>query len=305
MNFRTCKYFLTVCELGTINAAARKLFISQQSLSQHIRKLEAELGKPLFTRSHRGVEPTPYARALYPKANKLAAILDSLDDDAETLSDRIVLNVAAPAGFIMSVGLGFIADFESTHPDLELAIDECSDLRVAELLDTEAIEIGFMAGPVDRAKYSAHPFIRHRHVFVVNKEDPLSDKKSASFSDLDGKVVTLMSRSYAPYGNIVGQFLKAGVAPKKLIETGEGYAGFHLAASNQAICVSTDYHAAIGAQGDVAIVPVYDEYCSWDVYLVHDGDVPLGEAAREFKDYALDWIARHKDRLLIWEHAIR
>ena len=33
MNFRTCKYFLTVCELGTINAAARKLFISQQSLS--------------------------------------------------------------------------------------------------------------------------------------------------------------------------------------------------------------------------------------------------------------------------------
>ena len=52
MNFRTCKYFLTVCELGTINAAARKLFISQQSLSQHIRKLEAELGVQLFHRDN-------------------------------------------------------------------------------------------------------------------------------------------------------------------------------------------------------------------------------------------------------------
>lgn len=52
MNFRTCKYFLTVCELGTINAAARKLFISQQSLSQHIRKLEAELKVQLFHRDN-------------------------------------------------------------------------------------------------------------------------------------------------------------------------------------------------------------------------------------------------------------
>ncbi len=53
MNFRTCKYFLTVCELGTINAAARKLFISQQSLSQHIRKLEAELKVQLFPCKHK------------------------------------------------------------------------------------------------------------------------------------------------------------------------------------------------------------------------------------------------------------
>lgn len=49
MNFRSCKYFLTVCEMGTINAAARRLYISQQSLSQHIRKLETEVGAQLFT----------------------------------------------------------------------------------------------------------------------------------------------------------------------------------------------------------------------------------------------------------------
>ena len=52
VNFRTCKYFLTVCQLGTINGAARRLFISQQSLSQHIRKLEAELGVQLFHRDN-------------------------------------------------------------------------------------------------------------------------------------------------------------------------------------------------------------------------------------------------------------
>lgn len=50
MNFRSLSYFLTVCEMGTINSAARKLYISQQSLSQHIKKLEDELQAQLFHR---------------------------------------------------------------------------------------------------------------------------------------------------------------------------------------------------------------------------------------------------------------
>jgi DNA-binding transcriptional LysR family regulator len=52
MNFRSCEYFLTVCEMGTISAAARKLYISQQSLSQHIGKLEEELGAQLLIRAN-------------------------------------------------------------------------------------------------------------------------------------------------------------------------------------------------------------------------------------------------------------
>ena len=52
MNFRSCKYFLAVCQMGTINAAARKLYISPQSLSQHIKKLEEELDVQLFHRDN-------------------------------------------------------------------------------------------------------------------------------------------------------------------------------------------------------------------------------------------------------------
>ena len=52
MNFRSCKYFLTVCEMGTLNAAARKLYISQQSLSKHIQKMEQELGAQLMYREN-------------------------------------------------------------------------------------------------------------------------------------------------------------------------------------------------------------------------------------------------------------
>ena len=75
MNFRSCKYFLTVCEMGTINAAARRLYISQQSLSQHIRKLETEVGAQLFHRDN-PLTLTPAGEAVKRAAQ---TVLDTLD----------------------------------------------------------------------------------------------------------------------------------------------------------------------------------------------------------------------------------
>ena len=50
MNFRNLQYFLAAAEEKNITHAARKLYISQQSLSGHIAKLEEELGVSLFQR---------------------------------------------------------------------------------------------------------------------------------------------------------------------------------------------------------------------------------------------------------------
>ena len=50
MNFRNLQYFLAAAEEKNFTHAARRLYISQQSLSGHVAKLEEELGVPLFER---------------------------------------------------------------------------------------------------------------------------------------------------------------------------------------------------------------------------------------------------------------
>lgn len=80
MNFRTCKYFLTVCEMGTINAAARKLYISQQSLSEHMRKLENELGLQLFHRDT-PLTLTEAGRCFQTAAADILNALDRMDGE--------------------------------------------------------------------------------------------------------------------------------------------------------------------------------------------------------------------------------
>ena len=82
MNFRSCQYFIAVCEAGSISAAAKRLFISQQSLSQHIRHLEKELDAPLFHRDN-PLTLTDAGHCVYETAT---AILSSLDHMERTLA---------------------------------------------------------------------------------------------------------------------------------------------------------------------------------------------------------------------------
>ena len=65
--------FLAVVEGGGFRVAARRLGVSQPLLSQHLRRLEQELGVPLIERSRRGGAPTPQGqRLLPPKADEQA-----------------------------------------------------------------------------------------------------------------------------------------------------------------------------------------------------------------------------------------
>lgn len=87
MNFRSLSYFLTVCEMGTINAAARKLYISQQSLSQHMKKLENELQIQLFHRDNPLVL-TDAGKIVKRTAQEILGTIDTMHTELARLQGR-------------------------------------------------------------------------------------------------------------------------------------------------------------------------------------------------------------------------
>lgn len=59
MTLQQLRYAITIADCGSINEAAKQLFISQPSLSETIRELETEIGTDIFLRSNRGIMITP------------------------------------------------------------------------------------------------------------------------------------------------------------------------------------------------------------------------------------------------------
>ncbi len=59
MTLQQLRYAITIADCGSMNEAAKQLFISQPSLSETIRELENEIGIDIFLRSNRGIIITP------------------------------------------------------------------------------------------------------------------------------------------------------------------------------------------------------------------------------------------------------
>ena len=76
MNFRQLECFVAVAEEGSFTRAARRVGISQPSLSQHIKALEAELRGSVIDRLPRGISLTPAGRTLLPEARLAVRALE-------------------------------------------------------------------------------------------------------------------------------------------------------------------------------------------------------------------------------------
>lgn len=122
VNLTGIRYFISIAEEGGISAAARKLYISQQALSEHLKKLEAEAGAALVRRSPFGL--TDAGERFYEGCKKLLNVYGEMMDDigriAEKRRDKITLGV--PTFGAPPYLLDFLGRFQISHPEYEIAI---------------------------------------------------------------------------------------------------------------------------------------------------------------------------------------
>ena len=83
---RQIRYFLAVAETSSFRGAAKRLRVSQPTVTQQIVALEEIFGLQLFERSRAGTTLSPAARELVPAARRLLEQFDGLCDQVESLS---------------------------------------------------------------------------------------------------------------------------------------------------------------------------------------------------------------------------
>src|ERR671915_776082 len=96
MTLQQLRYFLAAAEHRSFSGAANALLMAQPSLSDQIRRLEAELGVPLFARAGRRLELTEAGRMLRPHAERTLA---SAEEAVESVKE-----VRTPTGGTAHLG---------------------------------------------------------------------------------------------------------------------------------------------------------------------------------------------------------
>lgn len=143
-NFRSLYYFIVAAEEMNITKAARKLFMSQQSLSKHIQKLESSYDTTLFTRSPH-LRLTWEGERMLEYAKKTIALENGLIDN---LRDKEHINrVKLPIGVVSARAKVFLpeifAAYHKMHPNVILSIVPCNHRTSDTMLRTGAIDLYF------------------------------------------------------------------------------------------------------------------------------------------------------------------
>jgi DNA-binding transcriptional LysR family regulator len=123
-NWDELRTFVEVARDGSLSGAARRLGLTQPTVGRHIDALEAALGLTLFTRSPRGLTPTPAASMLEPHVEAMAAAAAALDRAAsgEAAADRGTVRITASDVIGCEVLPPILAGFHAEHPGITIEL---------------------------------------------------------------------------------------------------------------------------------------------------------------------------------------
>jgi DNA-binding transcriptional LysR family regulator len=180
--------FVTVVREGSFSKAAKALFRTQPAVSQIIKRLEDEIGQPLFDRSSRRGVLTDAGQVLFDHAERLlnyrTQAVAALDDVRHLRRGQLVI---ASNELTCLYLLPVLHEYRKMHPAVRLSIRRALASRIpAEVRDYGA-EIGVVTyQPVDQGLESIVVY-RDELAFVVPPTHAFAKRREVSIKELGGE----------------------------------------------------------------------------------------------------------------------
>jgi DNA-binding transcriptional LysR family regulator len=241
MELRHLRYFQAVAELGSMTAAARRLYVSQSAISEQVRDLEQELGCKLLDRSGRSLQLTPQGQVFLEEARRtLDAAQRAIDVTRKAAHGEVgTLTI----GFFLWGAAGFfpriIREFRKLRPGIRLSLVDMHATQQIAALEAGTIDVGLtrpLQPPLDKVLRSELLF-RDPAVAVMRPDHRLANQAVTVRDLAEERLVVAERRSNTEFfDNVVAMCAAEGFSPQivntsgtwsgvlTLVEAGEGIA---------------------------------------------------------------------------------
>lgn len=214
MDLQYIQEFITVAENDNLPTAADHLYISPSLLSLHIRKLEEELGYPLFDRTSRTLVLNSQGRVFLPYAKKILSVYLSYRGKVQQVPDSASsrLQIGLLGSLAQAITEKLVANFYKNNPDIRLYIKSRDDpMLLAQFLVSRECDFVFLYNAADHAHVEdiiVTPLFRDPIVAVVPDAHPLSGRTSVTVKDIRDESI-LMQNSDAKVLQVIHHFAEA------------------------------------------------------------------------------------------------
>ncbi len=253
--------FCFASQTGSMSKAAKKMFLSQPSVSLQIQALERELDARLFDRKGPKIELTHEGQILAELAQPLVDGFATLEEtfNARRYSiDSGTLTIAAGGSTIQYVLPAFVERFVDQFPKIDLRLINVTGKEGMEML--RASEVDFCVGPMldipDDIEF--RPIVSYDSLLITEKGHPLSKRRKVTPRDISKYPLILPPRHLSTWRLVEYAFAQEGLPYEVKLEVG----GWEVIKRYVSLGLGVSIVMSICIQGDenLEVIPVKDYF---------------------------------------------
>ena len=234
MDIRQLEAFVDTVKYKSFSEAAKRLFLSQPTISAHVRALEKELNTKLINRTTKGFEITESGKRLFVYAQRIVELKERAEEELKSPSGEI-LNIGSSSVPAISVLPKYMALLKKASPSLCIRVTVSDSIDIIEKLCDGVVEIGLVGARDKLSECSFIPFEKDELVIVekllrepfIMREDRSGTKletesflAEAGYSMSDLNITAYINNSTALCG-CIGEGLGISVMSKKAVLSSE------------------------------------------------------------------------------------
>jgi len=298
ITFRQLQVFVEAVDVGSFRACAERLGVTQVSISDHIRSLERQVGRPLFER-RRGATAslTEDGRVAYRHAVALLSEIDSFvdafscaDEERRALrpsGPRRRLIIAAPNYVSFRLAQVF-AEFGSRHPQWQVEIEPTDQESATATIARGKADLGFILAQEGAAPPGSALIWRERLGLYAGREHPLAGRRRVSPAELSAHPFIYLPKKYPLREVIEAALAKSGICGNPIaLQTDNPVLARRTLMQGKALgCLFAHTVSADVDKGDLIELPVAGEALAVEVRLVTSQGTLARRAARALIELA-------------------
>ncbi len=209
MEMHQMRYFLAVCETLNFTRAAERCNVSQPALTRAIKKLEEELGGPLFRRERNLTHLTELGRMMKPHLEQSLAgamVAQATAQDFQSM-EKAPLNLGVMCTIGPSRLIGLMTKIRLDLPGIELILHDVVPDEMVERLLSGSLDVALFGIPTGLPeRFDRRPLYRERYVVAFPPGHRFEKKNVVRLRDMDNE--SYLERLNCEYADHIQGLLK-------------------------------------------------------------------------------------------------
>lgn len=289
MELMQIRYFLEAARTKHMTNSAKNLHITQPALTQAIRRLESDLGVPLFAAKGRNVVLTEYGKYLQKKLEPLMAQIDDIPGQLKMMvaleGETIHMNVLAASSLVMEA----IIEYKKEHGDINFQLQQNSQSELYDIAITTKL---FYQGDGKENSFACAEGI----YLAVPRNKKYKNRSSICLTEVadEGFISLLGSREFR---YICDRFCQhAGFTPKIIFESDNPSAVRNMIAANMGIGFWPEFTWGSAQNEHVRLLKIEEPVCQRDIIITYNRNKTDNHNVVEFYEFLKEFFMERKLR---------